>query len=245
MSDFILLYFLHSFQKYQSDMAFRMLSSGRADLMAQAVTLLGPPGVNAANDQGISPLMFAAIQGEADVVALLINAGKGVCVCVYVCMCVCVYVCVCMCVCMCVCVYRHSSFFLLFRSIFQVRGPLGVGPGAAAPRAHRLIWHSTHTHTHIHTHTPGPPRTHPHPFHLIKYPSFFQTGLQKPNIINDKSKRIIMIVAEPDFHQQRKKMEKLCLLHFTNSYVVRTVIYLAPLFSGLVSAVKVSLMGNG
>ncbi|XP_076179196.1 ankyrin repeat and BTB/POZ domain-containing protein 2 isoform X2 [Ptiloglossa arizonensis] len=57
------------------DMAFKMLISGRADLIAQAMPLLPSTKINTVNDNGFTALMITCINGDETAVLALLDAG--------------------------------------------------------------------------------------------------------------------------------------------------------------------------
>lgn len=57
------------------DMAFKMLTSGRADLIAQAMPLLPSTKINTVNDAGFTALMLTCINGDEVAVTALLDAG--------------------------------------------------------------------------------------------------------------------------------------------------------------------------
>lgn len=57
------------------DMAFKMLTSGRADLIAQAMSLLPSTKINTVNDNGFTALMVACINSDETAVLALLDAG--------------------------------------------------------------------------------------------------------------------------------------------------------------------------
>lgn len=57
------------------DMAFKMLTSGRTDLIAQAMPLLPSMKINTVNDAGFTALMLACINGDESAVMALLDAG--------------------------------------------------------------------------------------------------------------------------------------------------------------------------
>ncbi|XP_038054244.1 ankyrin repeat and BTB/POZ domain-containing protein 2-like [Patiria miniata] len=64
--------------RFQQDLGFRMLACGRADLVSEAVSLLGNDGINTVSEQGLSPLMFACSRGDEAMVQILIKNGADV-----------------------------------------------------------------------------------------------------------------------------------------------------------------------
>ncbi|KAL0114030.1 hypothetical protein PUN28_011389 [Cardiocondyla obscurior] len=57
------------------DMAFKMLTSGRIDLISQAMSLLPSTKINTVNDVGFTALMLACINGDESAVMALLDAG--------------------------------------------------------------------------------------------------------------------------------------------------------------------------
>ena len=57
------------------DMAFKMLVSGRADLIVQAMPLLPSTKINTVNDNGFTALMIACINNDETAVLALLDAG--------------------------------------------------------------------------------------------------------------------------------------------------------------------------
>jgi BTB/POZ domain-containing protein 11 len=67
----------HCATQFQQDLGFHMLSCGRNDLVREAIPLLGKLGVNSFNMQGLSPLMYAAANGDDAMVQLLLQANAN------------------------------------------------------------------------------------------------------------------------------------------------------------------------
>lgn len=57
------------------DMAFKMLTSGRTDLIAQAMPLLPSTKINTVNDAGFTALMLACVNGDESAVIALLDTG--------------------------------------------------------------------------------------------------------------------------------------------------------------------------
>ncbi|XP_022088286.1 ankyrin repeat and BTB/POZ domain-containing protein 2-like isoform X2 [Acanthaster planci] len=64
--------------RFQQDLGFRMLACGRADLVSEAVRLLGNDGINTVSERGLTPLMFACSRGDEAMVQILIKNGADV-----------------------------------------------------------------------------------------------------------------------------------------------------------------------
>ena len=66
-------------RRFNLDMAFRLLTSARAELIAQALPLLpASTKLNTVNDHGFTALMMACISGDEKAVLALIDAGSNV-----------------------------------------------------------------------------------------------------------------------------------------------------------------------
>ncbi|ODN02290.1 Ankyrin repeat and BTB/POZ domain-containing protein 2 [Orchesella cincta] len=62
-------------RRLKIDLAFKMLTSGRSDLVAQALLLMPPSKANTFNESGLSPLILASVRGEENMVRVLLDAG--------------------------------------------------------------------------------------------------------------------------------------------------------------------------
>nr|XP_023669176.1 ankyrin repeat and BTB/POZ domain-containing protein 2-like [Paramormyrops kingsleyae] len=60
------------------NLAFRMLSCGRTDLVDAAAALLGPDGINTLDQQGLSPLMYSCTCGDEAMVQVLLDSGASI-----------------------------------------------------------------------------------------------------------------------------------------------------------------------
>nr|XP_027207185.1 ankyrin repeat and BTB/POZ domain-containing protein 2-like [Penaeus vannamei] len=65
-------------KKFKVDLAFKMLSCGRYDLVPHALQLLPATKVNTVNEYGLTPLMLACIRGDEPMVNMLLDAGADV-----------------------------------------------------------------------------------------------------------------------------------------------------------------------
>ncbi|KAK7944324.1 hypothetical protein WMY93_000052 [Mugilogobius chulae] len=61
--------------RFKSELGFRMLCSGRPDLLQEASTLLGEKGLDTVDERGLSALMYASAAGDEALVQVLIQAG--------------------------------------------------------------------------------------------------------------------------------------------------------------------------
>ncbi|KAK2725488.1 ankyrin repeat and BTB/POZ domain-containing protein 2-like isoform X2 [Artemia franciscana] len=64
-------------RKYKVDLAFKMIGSGRIDLVPHALQLLPPSKINTVNDYGMTALMLAAVRGDESLAKILIDAGAS------------------------------------------------------------------------------------------------------------------------------------------------------------------------
>ncbi|XP_048468195.1 ankyrin repeat and BTB/POZ domain-containing protein BTBD11-like [Rhincodon typus] len=64
--------------KLRQNLGFQMLNSGRTDLVNAAAALLGPEGLNALSEQGLTPLMYAASSGDEAMVQVLLTSGADI-----------------------------------------------------------------------------------------------------------------------------------------------------------------------
>ncbi|XP_072336777.1 ankyrin repeat and BTB/POZ domain-containing protein 3-A-like [Scyliorhinus torazame] len=64
--------------KLRQNLGFQMLNCGRTDLVLAATELLGPEGLNALSEQGLTPLMYAASSGDEAMVQVLLTAGADI-----------------------------------------------------------------------------------------------------------------------------------------------------------------------
>ncbi|XP_030844958.1 ankyrin repeat and BTB/POZ domain-containing protein BTBD11 [Strongylocentrotus purpuratus] len=61
--------------RFQQDLGFRMLACGRTDLVPNAAALLGPDGIDAISEQGMTALMLACARGDEAMVQILLDNG--------------------------------------------------------------------------------------------------------------------------------------------------------------------------
>lgn len=59
-------------------MAFKLLISGRPDLLAQAMQILPAAKINTINENGMTALMLACVNGDEAAVRVLVDAGADV-----------------------------------------------------------------------------------------------------------------------------------------------------------------------
>ncbi|XP_078402996.1 ankyrin repeat- and BTB/POZ domain-containing protein 3-like [Cetorhinus maximus] len=64
--------------KLRQNLGFQMLNSGRTDLVHAAAALLGPEGLDALSEQGLTPLMYAASSGDEAMVQVLVTSGADI-----------------------------------------------------------------------------------------------------------------------------------------------------------------------
>ncbi|EFX81975.1 hypothetical protein DAPPUDRAFT_302879 [Daphnia pulex] len=65
-------------RKLKIDLAFKMLSSARSDLIPHALQLLPSTKINTVSENGLTPLMLAAIRGDETLAKVLLDAGADV-----------------------------------------------------------------------------------------------------------------------------------------------------------------------
>lgn len=62
-------------RRFSLEMAFKLLTSGRPELITQALGLLPASKINTINDSGLTALMLACINGDESAVLALVDAG--------------------------------------------------------------------------------------------------------------------------------------------------------------------------
>ncbi|NP_001135439.1 ankyrin repeat and BTB (POZ) domain containing 2 [Nasonia vitripennis] len=62
-------------RRFSMEMAFKLLTSGRPELISQALGLLPATKINTINDNGLTALMLACINGDESAVIALVDAG--------------------------------------------------------------------------------------------------------------------------------------------------------------------------
>jgi ankyrin repeat and BTB/POZ domain-containing protein 2 len=65
-------------RKLKIDLAFKMLSSARSDLIPHALQLLPSTKINTVSEHGLTPLMIASIRGDETLAKVLLDAGADV-----------------------------------------------------------------------------------------------------------------------------------------------------------------------